>query len=548
VKTPCGERVLKVRFTGCETHGLVRQLLSVVDHICPPRRNFDSKSLIVVGMSRWFFDFQRQEIQLLFESRGTGISTGEISNLSEEFLLRFYALHRRHVPQMNMVFEGNGGMVFHVDGTGEAGDEIVFSAKEGMTGITLDARVMPSESKKHVKLFLKKLRDSFGVPLVVVRDMSKQIRDAVSEIFPGVLQVICHYHFVKNLGKIIFKDVYEDLRRSIVDTEILGQLVTVKEERLVHVNSSNRLIAGEQKWVAMAIEYLLQPREKSSGYPFILPYFEIMNRAMEINRLVRSIVLWNAFHNLAVKTILDFSMKIDRLTKASDIRVRYFRVKRIFGWFEEVRKILNVGRHLSGNGQKNEPRDIKKVKEQLGQTLKRIEKEGEELGGEFHVAAERIGGQFRTHWDELFAEVYDKEGNKVDVVRHNGIEERSHRWSRMHTRRRTGRSRTTNDMAKYGALLAVLSNLENKTYVEKVFTDVKDFVYEMQNITSEEIEEAKKLVKPYQRKTMVRSDKVRAALLHEFVEMLESSQGGVDEAKLESWLSKLSKSSRKMTP
>ena len=49
-----------------------------------------------------------------------------------------------------------------------------------------------------------------------------------------------------------------------------------------------------------------------------------------------------------------------------------------------------------------------------------------------------------------------------------------------------------------GTLLAVPSNLENKTYVEKVFTDVEDFVYKMQNITPEEIKEAKKLIKPYQ--------------------------------------------------
>ena len=61
-------------------------------------------------------------------------------------------------------------------------------------------------------------------------------------------------------------------------------------------------------------------------------------------------------------------------------------------------------------------------------------------------------------------EVKDKSGNPVKIVRHNGIEERSHRWSRMHTRRRTGRSRTTKEMAKYGALLAVLSNLENEAY------------------------------------------------------------------------------------
>ncbi len=169
------------------------------------------------------------------------------------------------------------------------------------------------------------------------------------------------------------------------------------------------------------------------------------------------------------------------------------------------------------------------------------------MGGDLQAAAEKIVGEFRGHWDELIVEVEDKFGNPVKIVRHNGIEERAHRWSRMHTRRRTGRSRTTNEMAKYGALLAVLSNLENEVYVKEVLAGVKDFVYEMQNITSEEIKEAKKLIKPHQQKLLVRSDKKRAVLLQEFVEILERS-GNKSDSVVERWLSKLAKSNPKMTP
>ncbi len=53
------------------------------------------------------------------------ISTDEISNLSEEFLLRFYALHKRHTPQIKAIFEKIGGIRLHLDGTGEAGNKRV---------------------------------------------------------------------------------------------------------------------------------------------------------------------------------------------------------------------------------------------------------------------------------------------------------------------------------------------------------------------------------------------------------------------------------------
>jgi len=492
--------------------------------------------MIAVGMLRWFFNLQRKEIQLLLAARGTSISTGEISNLSEEFLLRFYVLHKKHIPKLNELFDKKGGTVLHLDGTGEAGDEIVFSVKEGTTGITIDAQIMPAESVEYLKPFLQELKDSFGIPIAVVRDMSKQIRYAVTEIFPGVLQLICHYHFVKNLGKIIFKERYENLRNSMVDTKVLGQLVALKE-RLLYDTSSNKLVKGERTWTALAIEYLLWPRETASGYPFVLPYFEIMTRALEIRELINRIISWNGLHNLAVEAMIDLSERIDHLTTTYEMQLQYYRIKRIYGWFEDVRNVLRISRNLSGNGQNNEPMDIEIVKEDMKNNLDRIEREGREIGGELLSPSREILKQVNVHWDELFEEVIGKNGKPIKIVRHNGIEERNHRWSRMHCRRRTGRSRTTKDMAKYGALLSILSNLENRLYVDEVLADVKDFVHELQNITPEEIKKARKMIKPYSHKQMVRSDKTRFELLQEFVIILETSDEYNDKL-LEGWLSK----------
>jgi len=82
--------------------------------------------VIAIGFLRWLFNYQREEIQLLLESRGNHISTGEISKLSEEFLLRFYVLHKKHSSQMNKIFDKNGGYVLHLDGSAESGDDLTF--------------------------------------------------------------------------------------------------------------------------------------------------------------------------------------------------------------------------------------------------------------------------------------------------------------------------------------------------------------------------------------------------------------------------------------
>ena len=99
------------------------------------------------------------------------------------------------------------------------------------------------------------------------------------------------------------------------------------------------------------------------------------------------------------------------------------------------------------------------------------------------------------HRAELLSPVIGKEGNTINVVRHNGIEEIGHRWSRMHIRRRTGRSQTEREMGMFGALTAVLSNMENKYYIDRVLSGI-DFLKGFYSITKDELNKAKKLIRP----------------------------------------------------
>ena len=246
--------------------------------------------MIAVGLLRWFLNMQREEIQLLFYARGTDISTGEISNLSEEFLLRFYIFHKKHIVKIKSLFNKNGGMILHLDGTGEAGDDIVFTAEDGRTGIKIDAQIMPSESSKFIKPFLQSIKNTIGTPLGIIRDMSKHIQDAAKEIFPGTPQLICHYHFVSNLGKLIFKEEYEIFRKKLLSTKVLAHLASLKKYLSEFASFKSLLVEAQCKWVALAIEYLLWPREPPSGFPFVLPYYEIMTEQRKLRILLRKLL------------------------------------------------------------------------------------------------------------------------------------------------------------------------------------------------------------------------------------------------------------------
>ncbi|MBU4502322.1 MAG: transposase [Nanoarchaeota archaeon] len=493
--------------------------------------------MIAVGLLRWYFNYQREEVQTILSARGISISTGEISNLSEEFLLRFYALHKRHILKIRKLFEKNGGVRLHLDGTGEAGNAIVFMAKEGKTRITMDAQIMPTESKKYIISFLKNLKALFGYPIVAVRDMSKQIRDAVIEVFPNTPQQICHYHFVKNIGKLIFKKRYAEFRMSIVNLKILSKLKRIRDEDIRDIiTEEDILVSAEKKWVTLAIEHILVVREKSSSYPFTLPYLEIMNRTKNIQSMTKTILKWNNNHNLVVKEVNGLSKQLDKIIGDKDIDLEHLLIQKMWEWFEKIRKVLRIGRNLSKNGSNNKPTNAKQIKQKINATLREIKKEGTKQGGELLKVATQITNNCKKHSKELFVEVKDKSGSIVEIMRDNNIEERSHRWSRMHIRRRTGRNRTTNEMTKYGALLSIFSNMENEIYVKKIFSDVKDFVREIQNITQKEISDARKLIRPFAHKNIIHSDEKRGDLLKEFIRVFDKKHVNNSAKK---WLTKL---------
>lgn len=487
--------------------------------------------VIAIGFLRWLFNYQRKEIQIILESRGIHISTGEISKLSEEFLLRFYVLHKKHISQMNIIFKKNGGYVLHLDGSAESGDEITFTAKDGMTGFTIDSWIMPSEGSEYIKPFLESIRDKYEKPLAVVRDMSEQIRISVSDVFPGILQQVCHYHFVRNLGDIIFKQLYQEFRREILKTNALARIMDLKKIVLDGISYQDRIVIAEHYWVMLAIEYVLYPREKKSDYPFVLPYLEVMNRLTEILDMLKKIVMWNARHNFGVKVVLKFEDYLKKLTEEKEIKALHSKIKAVWEWFEEIRKVLRVSREFSTKEQDISPTKANEMKPEFEDLLNKIRDEGRKPGGGFVEISKRIIKNCYDHMDELFVNVKNIRGEEIR------IKELNHRWSRMHIRRRTGRSRTTLEMEKYGALLAVFSNIENEGYIKSVLDDVKDFIRGMQEITESEVLNARRLIRTFPQSPLIRSDYERPGILRDFIRLVDDAFEDVLDRDVDGWLS-----------
>ena len=160
--------------------------------------------------------------------------------------------------------------------------------------------------------------------------------------------------------------------------------------------------------------------------------------------------------------------------------------------------------------------------------------EGKFTGGELEKISHMLNDRVEDHRAELLSPVIGKDGSTMDVVRHNGIEEIGHRWSRMHIRRRTGRSQTSREMAMYGALTAILSNIENDYYLKHILSGM-DFLKEYMSITKEEMTVARKLIRRNPCEAIVRKDSKRMPVLQAFVNIIEVHEN-VTKSELKKWL------------
>jgi hypothetical protein len=67
---------------------------------------------------------------------------------------------------------------------------------------------------------LKELKASYGTPLGIICDMSKAIRKAIKKVFPGVPIFICHFHYLRDIGKDLFKNDHDLLVATMRDFSV----------------------------------------------------------------------------------------------------------------------------------------------------------------------------------------------------------------------------------------------------------------------------------------------------------------------------------------
>jgi len=187
-----------------------------LDHFLPPGSNFGYDVIEYIGYAVWRKSHTALQIQTdLKKKYNLTISESEVSCLAKKFVHYMVEAQKDKLPELKFFLHKGGGYFLYFDAMhpGDGAAHIMCAVAEEISEkvhIVLGSAKLPTESTESVAAFFSEIKEKYGSPLAGICDMLASNLAAFKEVFPDVLLLICHFHFLRAIGKDFLE--YETIR------------------------------------------------------------------------------------------------------------------------------------------------------------------------------------------------------------------------------------------------------------------------------------------------------------------------------------------------
>ncbi len=454
-----------------------------LQRIVAPNANFGFDVMVYVGEALFLGCRNGKEVQHALAEHNISISLREIDYLGRRFIVYLALAHQASREKLKQFLNARGGYILHLDGTCEGDSPHLMSSIDGLSKIVLGNLKIPSENACQIIPFLQRIQQAFGNPVALVHDMGSAILKAVSVVFPGIADYICHFHFLKDIGNDLFGHDYSTIRRHLKTHRIrthlrktakgLKKIIDTDPESsdcLQRYLQSKRLHKPTIPLLPLVTAYLiiswiLEAKQQSHGFgfPFDRPHFDFYLRLHEAYPDLQK--LKQKMRNEA--SLLPLTSINKTLTdQALDNTVRRMQDK--VTRFDRLREAMRIAQPDSQDGLNDEgDPDITTIKARVG--LFRHAEEIVKLAAT-DIAYKKMVQQIDKYWDKLFADpiqVATKTGEiTIQPQRTNNLLEQFFRGLKRSDRKRSGNHALTKTLKTMIAETPLVKNLNNPQYRE----------------------------------------------------------------------------------
>jgi len=474
--------------------------------------------MVQVGMSLFVDCRNEQEIMRDLAFRNIFISAREIGYLGRKFVIYLALAHRESREQLIHSMAKRGGYILHVDGTCEGNSPHLFCGLDGISEIVLDSIKLPSERKELLIPFFQRIKKQYGDPVALVHDMGVGIVMAVDQVFPGLPDFICHFHFLRDVGKDLLLKDYQIIIKQLRKYNVRGLLRQKARylEKKIDLNSDiiaelkASLEAGELKSTSVEripasatytlIHWAFASSSESGGYgfPFDRPHLEFYERLKKIHCLLGNIMDIR-LHEKAKdnRSFIQVQQLLETVLADKQLNESACSMQSKAEVFDKLREALRIALPEGKNGltDDGDETDIKTIERKV--TEFRDWLVSDEKRKETYL---KMIEQLDKYWGKLFADpliVNTPEGQTVMVPqRTNNILERFFRGQKRRARKKSGTASLNKTLKTILADSPLVTNLENGEYLEIILngcpTLAERFSQIDEKIVREQLKQAEK--------------------------------------------------------
>lgn len=457
--------------------------------LVPQGCNFGYDVLVYVGKALFLQCRNNKEIIQELWSKNITISNSEITYLAKKFVIYLALAHRQSCKMLKESMEVRGGYILHLDATCEGDSPHLMSGLDEISEIVLQNVKLPSESEEKIIPFLTRIKKAFGNPQALVHDMGKGIINAVEKVFPDILDFVCHFHFLRDLGKdLLGKD--NDVIRSRLKHYGIQGLLRKKGKKFKKIIDQHPDLDGclatslEQgkieEWAlestpAIAayalIQWALDGKKQGNGYGFpfdrpLLVFYQRLKTIYSESEKLQRMYLRNRVRDnkpfaqlcrLLYDTISDNTLRETTLQMQEKISV-----------FDRLRTAMRIANpeHNQGLNDDGDDTDIKTIEEGV-EAFRNWCLHDERLSG--NKDYQKMIEQIDKYWKKLFADpiTVDTPQGKITIQpgRTNNILERFFRTIKRGYRKRSGANSMSKTLKAMLADTPLVRNLENQEYL-----------------------------------------------------------------------------------
>lgn len=458
--------------------------------LAPPGCRFGYDVMVFVGKA--LFSRHRRAEEIIDELRwqNVRISASEVGYLGKKFVVYLALTHRQSAPRLKQAMREKGGYILHLDGTCEGHGPMLMSSLDSISDIVLGNVKVPSEKAEQIIPFLEEIKRRYGVPLAVVHDMGAGILAAVKKVFAGVRDFICHFHFLRDLGKDLLEKDYDEIRKRLRKHEITEklryrarQMKAVIDQQPDLIESFCRSLQAQSLSAEnmdrfpllcayTLIQWALEGKRQGEGYgfPFDRPHVEFAKRLLVVYEQLEPIkgVHWRGQSRNNIP-LLKLSCELEKVGTDAHLRTMLAAMDVKIQVFDQLRSAMRIA-------EKGKTSGLNSGSEQapMGPIQKAVKKFRHKLTSRSDYQSnsnwKTMIAQIDKYWDKLFADPIAVESANgrllIQPQRTNNIMERFFRDIRRAARRKSGHNSISRFLQSMIAETPLVRNLDHPAYLK----------------------------------------------------------------------------------